>query len=59
MKTSTKPDPEKLAAAEAEALKRVLRAFKTWWQIGPGFGDSEQLDELVAAFEDARKTIDP
>lgn len=58
MKTPAKPDPDKLTATEAEALKRLLRALKAWWQIGAGFGDSAELDELVAAFQDARK-LDP
>ncbi len=53
-----KPDPEQMTAEEAEALKRVLRALKAWWTIGAGFGDSAELDELVAAFQDARKVVD-
>ena len=39
-------------------LWRVLRAFKTWWQIGPGYGDDAALDDVVEAVNAARNVLD-
>jgi hypothetical protein len=47
-----------LTPKEAEALKRVLRALKSWWFMEPRDIQLEEdaLGEVIAAFTDARKT---